>query len=133
MSDYRDNPLYSLSSDQVYYCPYSMSRSECPFAHKRRQRVEEYPIPQQQPPKNPPPNYTPKLTDVASPNILAVSFDAISPCIYKYTYLWLKNGDAFWSYLVIINHTLVGGWQYKSGQWVYFTVNLPDIKNFICS
>jgi hypothetical protein len=130
---YRDHVIRPAYPVPVHYCPYSTYPLQCPFSNGLRQRIEEFPIQQQQPPKNPPPTYTPKLSDVAEPNLIIVEFGIISPCIFRYTYLWLKNGQSFWSYLVFISRTSASGWQYKGGQWVYFGVDLLNIKNFICS
>lgn len=133
MHGYRDHCIRTFYPYATFYCPYSMYQLHCPFYYGYRQKVEEYPIQQQNPPKNPPPNYTPKLTDVAEPNLSAVEFGAISPCIFRMTYLWLKSGVSFWAYLVFINRTITSGWKYQNGQWVYFSVNLKQIKNYLCS
>lgn len=133
MYDDMDDDIYSLNSDSMNYCPYLMRQLQCPFHYGYRHRIEEYQIQQQEAPKNPPPNYTPKLSDVVAPHLTVVEFGAITPCIYRYTYIWLKNGQSFWSYLVFIGKTSVSGWEYRSGKWAYFSVDLKAIKNFICS
>ncbi|MDP4142989.1 MAG: hypothetical protein Q8936_00705 [Bacillota bacterium] len=133
MYGYRDPFIGSDCDDSSFYCPYRMYEFQCPLCTGKRQKVEEYPIQQQQPPKNPPPNYTPKLSDVPVPNLILVEFGAISPCIFKNTYIWLKNGESFWSYLTFISRNSVAGWRYINNRWVYFTTNLNQIKNYICS
>jgi hypothetical protein len=133
MYNYRAEDIDELHMASINNCQYFIPRPECPICYGHRQKVEEYPIQQQGPPKNPPPSYTPKLSDVAEPNLTIVEFGAITPCIFRYTYIWLKNGQSFWSYLAFIGRTSISGWQYKSGQWVYFTVDLNSIKNFICT
>lgn len=121
------------NSNSMFYCPYPMYQFRCPFNNQYRQKVEEYPIQQQAAPTSPPPNYTPKLANVPTPNLSTVEFGIINPCIFKYTYLWLKNGDEFWSYLVYISRTAIAGWRYQGGRWVYFTLDLSDLRNFTCS
>jgi hypothetical protein len=133
MYGYRDHIIRTAYSHSTFYCPYSMYRLQCPFNYGYRPKVEEYPIQQQAPPKNPPPNYTPKLSDAASPTLTTVEFGVVAPCIFKFTYLWLKSGDSFWSYIVYVSKTSIAGWKYKAGQWVYFGLDLKEIKNFICS
>ena len=133
MSSSRNYFKRTDNQDGTIYCPVSLYQYPCPFYKGYRQRVEEYPVRQQEPPKNPPPDYTPKITDVAQPNLTSVEFGAISPCIFRMTYLWLKNGLSFWSYLVFINKTTVSGWRYENGQWLSFSADLKEIKNFICS
>jgi hypothetical protein len=129
----RDHCIRTIYPDSTFYCPYSMYQLQCPFNYGYRKRIEEYPIQQQGPPKNPPPNYTPKLSNVAAPSLTAVEFRAIAPCIFRFTYLWLRSEDSFWSYIVYVGRTSISGWRYKGGQWVYFGVALKEIKNFICS
>jgi glucan-binding YG repeat protein len=133
MYDYRAEDKNELACNSISSCKYFTPKTKCPFCYGHRQRTEEYPIQQQGQPKNPPPSYTPKLSDVAEPNLTTVESGAITPCIFRFTYIWLKSGISFWSYLAFIGKTSISGWQYKAGQWVYFSVDLKNIKNFICS
>ena len=131
MYGYRD---YSARTPyKAFYCPYSMYLTECPFCYGYRPKAEEYQLQQQEPPKNPPPSYTPKLSDLPEPNLTKVESGAISPCIYKYTYLWLKNGESYWSYIVRIGNISLSGWRYIGGRWISFSLDLKDLKNFVCS
>lgn len=133
MYDYMDDDINSMNCNSTNCCPYFMHQFQCPYNYGYRQKAEEYPLQQQGPPTKPPPSYTPKLSDVAAPSLTAVEFGSISPCIFRFTYLWLKNGKAFWSYLVFIGRTSISGWSFIGGQWVYFAIDLKEIKNFICS
>src|SRR3712207_8775854 len=50
------------------------------------------------PPMGPPPSFTPSKTETkAGINVKAVDPGSIRFCKYKYTYLWLTNGNSFWS------------------------------------
>jgi hypothetical protein len=133
MSGHKNHCKKTGYSNETVYCPFSMYQHKCPYYDGYRQRVEEYPVRQQEPPKNPPPDYTPKIADIAQPNLTSIEFGAISPCIFRMTYLWLKNGLSFWSYLVFINKTIVSGWRYENRQWLSFSADLKEIKNYICS
>lgn len=128
MHGYRDHSLRkAYSSKPTYYsCPmYQLLSSYYGY----RQKAEEYPAYHHKQPKNPPPNYTPKIpTSVSS-----IEYNIISPCVYKYTYLWLKNGESFWSYIVYVGKRAVSGWRYKRGRWIHFSSHLKQIKNFTCS
>jgi len=132
MHGYRDHSIRPSFHNAEFYCPCSMC-FKCPFCSNYRQKVEEYPINQQQPPISTPPSYTPKISDTAQPGLAAVEFGAITPCIFRMTYIWLKNGNSFWSYPVFINRATASGWRYENGSWIYFNVDLRDIKNFICT
>ena len=131
MYGYRDHCV--RASYPTLYCPYSEYPIPCPFCNQYRPKAEEYQLQQEQPPKNPPPSYTPKLSDLPNPNLTKVESGAISPCIYRYTYLWLKNGESYWSYIVRIGNTSLSGWRYIGGRWISFTLDLKDLRNFVCS
>jgi hypothetical protein len=133
MYGYWEDDIYTLNQDTTNHCLYCKYQFQCPFCYQYRQKIEEYPIEQSAPPKTPPPSTTPKLSDVPEPNLTAVEYGAIAPCIFRFTYIWLRNGQSFWTYLVFISRTTISGWQYKAGQWVYFSVSLKDLKNFICT
>lgn len=133
MYDFLNDDIYTPDFDKTNNCPYFVRKFKCPFYDGYRQKTEEYPIQQQQPPKNPPPNYIPNMPAAAESDLTTTGFDTITPCIFKHTYLWLKNGQSFWLYPVVINRTLVSGWRYRGGQWLYFTVFLNNIKGFVCS
>lgn len=127
MHGYRDHCIRKAYSSSPFYCPYSMYQILCPYCGYR-QKAEEYPAHHQKRPQNPPPNYIPKLpTSVSS-----IESSVIYPCIHKYTYLWLKNGESFWAYIIYVGKRAVFGWRYKGGRWVQFHSHLRRIKNFTC-
>ena len=132
MYGYRDHVIRTVPDSTFYYL-YPMYRLVYPFNYGYRPKIEEYFFQQQGPPKNPPPNYTPKLSDVAAPNLTDIKFGVIVPCLFRFTYLWLKSGGSFWLYIVYVGRNSISGWRYKGGQWVYFSLYLKEIKNFICS
>ena len=133
MHGYRDHCIRRAYPDSAFYCPYSMYRLPCPFKDGYRPKIEEFPVHQQGLPKNPPPTYTPKLSDVAHPNLTEVKLREIAPCILKSTYLWLKNGASFWAHIGYVGRHSISGWKYTGGQWSHFHLRLNEIKNFICS
>lgn len=131
MYDYRDDGIGGVHPDAGYYCPYCRQQFQCPFNYGCERVVEEY-FPQQGPPKTLPPNFTPKLSDVPEPSLMAVDYGAIAPCVNRFSYIWLSNGQSFWAYLVYVGRTSVSGWRYQGGRWVYFGLDLKEIKNFSC-
>ena len=132
MYGYRDFSVRTACAHSNFYCPYSTYPIQCPLANQYRPKVEEYAIQQQAAPKNPPPNYTPKLSEVPPLKPPVVHIRVIGPCLLKYTYLWPKKGDSFWSYITYVSRKDIQGWKYVSGQWVSFTLKLKEIENFVC-
>lgn len=88
------------------------------------------PVLQQGPPSGPPPGYTPSLP--TGPGVYRVDPGALAPCLFKFTYLWLTNGDSFWAYLIFVGRTSAAGWRYQRNRWVYFGVDLDRIRSFTC-
>jgi hypothetical protein len=85
---------------------------------------------QEGPPTGPPPDFIPQ----EQPSMFAVDPGAISFCVFSFTYLWLINGQQFWSYLVFVGRNSVAGWRYhnRRRRWTYFGVDLREIRSFQC-
>ncbi|OCA89153.1 hypothetical protein [Pseudobacillus wudalianchiensis] len=83
------------------------------------------------PPSSPPPAFTPQLQQGAiSP--LAVDPGAIRGCLFRYTYVWLENGQNFWFYPIFVGRTSIAGWRWQNWRWVYFGTDLRRIRSFQC-
>lgn len=115
--------------------PYSNVPSECagcPF-YPRAQSLDTMndpvvPSQQQGPPTGPPPDFIPQ----EPPSTFRVDPGAISRCVFRFSYLWLTNGQSFWAYLVFVGRTSVAGWRFQRGRWTYFGVDLREIRSFQC-
>lgn len=83
-------------------------------------------------PMGPPPSFTPSKSD-AGPSLKAVDPGSIRFCRYKFTYIWLRNGRSFWSFITFVGRKSISGyrWQRRRG-WVYFGMDLRKIDSFIC-
>ncbi len=82
----------------------------------------------QRPPSGPPPRYIP-----AEPRgLYRVDPGAIRRCLFRFTYIWLRNGQSFWAYLTFVGGNSVAGWRFIRGRWVYFGVSLWEIRSFQC-
>ncbi|MCY6482976.1 hypothetical protein OW763_01220 [Clostridium aestuarii] len=57
---------------------------------------------------------------------------AINPCKYKFTYIWLENGDSFWVWLTYVGRRSIAGWKWNGCYWIYFGVDLRKIDSFYC-
>lgn len=132
MKGYRTDGIGTAYSEETYYCPFSMQQFQCPYNYRYREEIKRYERQQQGPPKTPPPNFTPQLSDVPEASLMAVDSGAIAPCTFRFSYIWLKNGQSFWAYLVYVGKTSVSGWRYRGGNWVYFGIDLKEIKSFTC-
>ncbi|ADK15782.1 MULTISPECIES: hypothetical protein [Clostridium] len=133
MSKYRNNDISDLYTNVIHYCPHIAKQYKCPFSTFYRRELVGFKRQQQQgPPKTPPPNFIPQLSDVPEASLMAVDSGAIAPCVYRFSYIWLKNGQSFWAYLVYVGKTSTSGWRYRKGRWEYFGVDLKEIKSFTC-
>lgn len=93
-------------------------------------------------PKSPPPNYIPSKNDSGVQSfsssggggygVKAVSPNSIRFCLYKYTYIWEKNGRNYWAFLLNVDRRTVSGFRWFRRNWVYFGVDLRRIDSFVC-
>lgn len=83
------------------------------------------------PPMGPPPNTIPKQSKTKS-GAKAVDPGSMRPCLYRYTYIWLKNGNSFWAWLNYVGKNSIAGWRWKRFYWVYFGMDSKKIDSFVC-
>lgn len=109
--------------------PESVGCPSCHWAQSLDTMAEPAVQPQQQgPPTGPPPDFIPQ----EPPSTFAVDPGAISRCVFRFSYLWLNNGQSFWAYLVFVGRSSVAGWRFQRGRWTYFGVDLREIRSFEC-
>jgi hypothetical protein len=81
-------------------------------------------------PQSPPPSFTPQESQAAA---FAVDPGAIRGCLFRYTYVWLIDGRSFWFYPTFVGRTSVAGWRWSRRRgWVYFGIDLRQIRSFQC-
>lgn len=89
-----------------------------------------------QPPKSPPPSYLPAKTDDKvkkyGPSTKAVDPGSIRRCLYRFVYIWQRNGRSYWAYLTYVGRRSIGGWRWTGYRWVYFGLDLRKIDSFMC-
>jgi len=92
-------------------------------------------------PKSPPPNYTPKKNAAGVQKFdsggggvgtTAVSSNSIRFCLYKYTYIWERNGRNYWAFLLNVDRRSVSGFRWTGRNWIYFGIDLRRIDSFVC-
>ncbi|MBM7693781.1 hypothetical protein JOC77_003225 [Peribacillus deserti] len=82
------------------------------------------------PPSAPPPSYIPAQTQQAQ--AFAVDPGSIRRCLYRYTYVWLRNRQQFWFFPVFLGRTSISGYRWTGYRWVFFGVSLRQIESFTC-
>lgn len=67
-----------------------------------------------------------------APSAKAVSSGSLRPCLYKFTYIWQRNGRSYWAYITRIDARSVSGWRWLGWRWVFFGVDIRKIDSFVC-
>ncbi|OOM75349.1 hypothetical protein CLPUN_32950 [Clostridium puniceum] len=92
-------------------------------------------------PKSPPPNYTPSKNAAGVQKFnsggggietKAVSSNSIRFCLYKFTYIWERNGRNYWAFLLNVDRRSVSGFRWTGRNWIYFGIDLRRIDSFVC-
>ncbi|MCC3372734.1 transporter [Cohnella sp. REN36] len=84
--------------------------------------------PMQAPTAPPPQTIPPKpLTST-----FAVDPGAIRGCLFRNTYIWLRNGSSTWFYPVFVGRTSVAGFRWTGFFWTYTGYDLRQIESFTC-
>ncbi len=85
------------------------------------------------PPQGRPPSFTPSQASAQqTAGVLAVDPGAIRPCRFRFVYLWLDNRQQFWAWLVFVGRQSAAGWRWNGFRWVYFGIDLDEIRSFVC-
>ncbi|WP_084288127.1 hypothetical protein [Paucisalibacillus globulus] len=84
---------------------------------------------QQGAPNTPPPSFTPQQPQFQT---FAVDPGAIRGCLFRFTYIWLDNGSAFWFYPTFVGRNSVAGFRWRNFRWVYFGIDLDRVRSFQC-
>lgn len=78
-------------------------------------------------PMGPPPNVVPQM----APSWQQGS-RGIRRCLYRYTYIWLNNGNSFWFYPTFVGGGSVAGFRWRGNRWEYRVMSLERIRSFQC-
>lgn len=81
-----------------------------------------------QPPSSPPPSFIPQQ---ASMQVKAIDSGSIRGCLYRFTYVWTRDGD-FWFYPIHVGRRSIAGYRWTGFTWVYFGIDLNRIHSFQC-
>lgn len=89
-------------------------------------------------PNSPPPNFTPKQNNPNvqylnnNENSKLVSSNSIRFCLFKFTYIWQRNGKQYWTFLTNVDRSSISGFRWIGRTWVYFGLDLRKIDSFLC-
>lgn len=82
------------------------------------------------PPTTPPPQFVPAEAQQATP--FAVDPGSIRRCLFRFTYVWLRNRQQFWFYPMFVGRNSVSGYRWTGFRWIFFGVSLREIRSFTC-
>ncbi|WP_218017018.1 hypothetical protein [Halalkalibacter krulwichiae] len=83
------------------------------------------------PPSAPPPAFVPAQSQQAQ--AFAIDPGSIRRCLFRFTYVWLRNRQQFWYYPTFVGRRSISGFRWNGFRWVYFGVSLRQIESFTCS
>ncbi len=53
-------------------------------------------------------------------------------CLFRFTYIWLFNGNEFWFFPTFIDGQFVLGFRWRRNRWVFDRINLRRVMFFRC-
>ncbi|MCZ8522563.1 MULTISPECIES: hypothetical protein [Paenibacillus] len=84
-------------------------------------------------PSSPPPSFTPQKQHQS---LYAVDSSTIRGCLFRYVYIWQRNGDQYWIFLTRVSRNSIGGFRWYGfgpvGTWVFFGLDLDRVDQFLC-
>jgi len=79
------------------------------------------------PPPGPPPGRIPTRSMYRR-----VPPGSFRPCLYRYTYVWLRNGRQFWFYPVFLESGGVAGYRWNGATWRFYGLDFRRVDYFEC-
>jgi hypothetical protein len=101
----------------------------------------------EQPPRNPPPSFTPEAPGMErrmgrpgpqqgfGPQYreeFRVRPRDLQGCLNRFTFIWLFNGNGFWFYPTFIDRQFVQGFRWRRNRWDYDRIDIRRIFFFRC-
>jgi hypothetical protein len=85
-------------------------------------------------PTSPPPSFVPQQPASArgGVGVFAVDPGAIRGCLFRFTYIWLRNGRSFWLFPTFVGRESVAGFRWNGFRWNYYGTDLDRISSFQC-
>lgn len=131
---------YEQQPECPYACDCPMTRNPAPMppgpSGPGQPPMQPGQGPQANMPPGPPPAYTPQSQFGSGmqqgPNFNPTHTGSIRICRYRYTYIWQRNGMSYWAYITYVDRNSIAGFRWMRRRWVYFTLNIRQIRNFVC-
>lgn len=87
-------------------------------------------------PPGPPPSFVPSKNQASfkstGPNAKFVDPGSIRPCLFRFVYIWQKNGRSYWAFLTHVSRRSIAGFRWMNFRWVYFGLDLNRVESFYC-
>lgn len=74
----------------------------------------------------PPPSFIPPFPSFAADP------GAISLCLFRNTFIWLRNGSSFWYFPIFVGPRSVAGFRWNGRFWTIFGIDTRRIVSFVC-
>ena len=122
-----------LNSEELRIPKQKPHRHELPY-----RQLPYHEPPHHEPPRHEPPHQSgkPPLEPPAvipqRSNLPGIEPYTIVNCLYKTTYIWLKNGREFWLYPVYTGRTSMAGFRWSGNGWAYYGFDIYSIEAFTC-
>ncbi|MFS0782562.1 hypothetical protein [Bacillus sp. 1P06AnD] len=86
-------------------------------------------------PQGPPPSFIPTKPTKLQGATTFIDTNVIQYCLFRYTYVWLTNGNQFWFYPIVIGSKSIGGftWDYQFNRPTYIALDTNLIDVVSCS
>ncbi|WP_102346122.1 hypothetical protein [Bacillus sp. Marseille-P3661] len=79
-----------------------------------------------------PPATTPTKPYLAPGTEAIVDVNTLNACLRKCTFVWLKNGSAFWTWISQVQPGSLSGYYWNGYQWTQLNLQMQQIEYFKC-
>lgn len=80
----------------------------------------------------PPPQFPPPAGQMFRQPGRRPPFRSFRSCLFRNTYVWLRNGNSFWFYPVFIQPGGVAGYRWTGNRWRFYGLDTRRVDFFEC-
>ncbi|MFE8700897.1 hypothetical protein ACFYKX_09740 [Cytobacillus sp. FJAT-54145] len=77
-------------------------------------------------PMGPPPGFSPPIPAWQQ------GPGGLNGCLFRNTYIWLRNGNSFWFFPTFVGRNTIIGFQWRGIGWIYNVINPNSVVSFQC-
>ncbi|NGQ94214.1 transporter [Brevibacillus sp. SYP-B805] len=59
-------------------------------------------------------------------------FSSFRPCLFRNTFVWLRNGNQFWFYPVFVVPGGASGYRWTGNRWRFYALEIRRVEHFAC-